>query len=207
LSTPEAVARLRAGERIVEDLTPAAGAKLPGGLLHHWRGTAFIAGAHAADFTRLLRDVDDYPQRFAPQVLRARILSCSGNGLLLRMRVRQKHILTVVMDATYAVSFWQLDPQDGFSSSRSTQIREIDAAGMDREHALSPSEEHGFLWRSNTYWSYQERDGGLYVQIESVSLSRSIPTGLGWAVRPLVESVPEESLEFTLRSAANALRR
>jgi hypothetical protein len=72
---------------------------------------------------------------------------------------------------------------------------------------LNSSEEHGFLWRLNTYWSYEERDGGLYLQIESISLSRSIPLGLGWALRPYVESVPRESLEFTLRSARNAIRK
>ena len=70
---------------------------------------------------------------------------------------------------------------------------------------MNAAEEHGFLWRQNTYWSYEERDGGLYLQIESVSLSRSIPTGLGWALRPYVESVPRESLEFTLRSACEAI--
>ncbi len=68
---------------------------------------------------------------------------------------------------------------------------------------MSPSEEHGFLWRLNTYWSYEERDGGLYMQIESVSLTRSIPNGLAWIIRPFVESIPRESLEFTLRAACN----
>jgi hypothetical protein len=47
----------------------------------------------------------------------------------------------------------------------------------------------------------------LYMQVESISLTRSIPTGLGWAVRPYVESVPRESLEFTLRAASNALKK
>jgi hypothetical protein len=45
------------------------------------------------------------------------------------------------------------------------------------------------------------------MQIESVSLTRSIPAGLGWAIGPFVESVPRESLEFTLRATSNALRR
>ena len=85
--------------------------------------------------------------------------------------------------------------------------REAVPGGTVAERALSPSEEHGFLWRLNTYWSYEERDGGLYMQIESVSLTRSIPTGFGWLVRPFVESVPRESLEFTLRSMCNALRK
>jgi hypothetical protein len=57
----------------------------------------------------------------------------------------------------------------------------------------------------NTYWSYEERDGGLYIEIESVSLSRSIPTGLGWAVGPFIQSVPREALEFTLEATRDAL--
>jgi hypothetical protein len=45
------------------------------------------------------------------------------------------------------------------------------------------------------------------MQIESVTLTRSIPTGLGWVIGPFVESIPRESLEFTLRSACDALRK
>ena len=123
------------------------------------------------------------------------------------MRVRQQHILTVVMDTSYDVIFARLDARHGFSISRSTRIAEIDSPGTRKERALGASEEHGFLWRQNTYWSYEERDGGVYMQIESVTLTRSIPRGLGWAVAPFVESVPRESLEFTLRSTCTALRR
>jgi galactose mutarotase-like enzyme len=108
---------------------------------------------------------------------------------------------------TYDITFFRLDPQHGYSSSRSTRIAEIDAAGTSKERALSEDEEHGFLWRLNTYWSYEEADGGLYMQIESVSLTRSIPTGLAWAIKPFVESVPRESLEFTLRSVCSALKK
>ncbi len=122
------------------------------------------------------------------------------------MRVRQRHVLTVVMDTTYDVTFSSLDPQHGSSISRSTRIAEIASPGTSTEHILPATEEHGFLWRQNTYWSYEQRDGGLYLQIESVSLSRSIPRGLGWAVQPFIQSIPRESLEFTLRSTLNALR-
>jgi hypothetical protein len=123
------------------------------------------------------------------------------------MRVRQRHVITVVLDTTYDINFGRLDARRGYSTSRSTRISEIDAPGTGNEHALTPNEEHGFLWRLNTYWSYEERDGGLYMQIESVSLTRAIPTGLGWAIGPFVESVPRESLEFTLQSLCKALRR
>jgi hypothetical protein len=91
--------------------------------------------------------------------------------------------------------------------ARSTGISEIKSPGTSEERALKPEEEHGFLWRMNTYWSYEEKDGGLYMQIESVTLTRSIPTGLGWVIGPFVSSIPRESLEFTLKSACDALRK
>ena len=186
--------RLRQGDLIVERLTPATGTEFDGAMLHHWRGTAFAPGATAADFERLMKDFDAYPKHYSPQVLQAKVLSRQGDRLQATMRVRQRHILTVVMDTAFVIEFGRLDARHGYSISRSTQISEIASPGTASERALTSSEEHGFLWRLNTYWSYEERDGGLYMQIESVSLTRSIPTGLGWAIGPFVESVPRESL-------------
>jgi hypothetical protein len=195
--------RLRQGEVIIEQRTPSGGMVLPGALLHHWRATAFVPGATAADFAKLLKNVDAYPADFSPQVLQARILTDDGDHLQAWMRVRQHHGITVEMDTTYQVTFGSLDAQHGYSISRSTRISELDSNG----HAVDASQDHGFLWRQNTYWSYEEREGGLYIQVESVSLSRSIPSGLGWVVGPFVESIPRQSLEFTLRSACTALHK
>jgi hypothetical protein len=197
---------VRSGEFVVERLTPPDGGELDGAMLHHWRGTAFAPGATAADFERLMRAFREYPQHFAPEVLDAKVISQNGDRMQASMRVRQHHVITVVMDTSYDVRFGRLDVRHGYSVSESTRIAEIEGAGTNREHALRPSEEHGFLWRLNTYWSYEERDGGLYLQIETVSLTRAIPKGLGWVVRPYVESVPKESVEFTLRSAVKALQ-
>jgi hypothetical protein len=203
-------ARLRRGEVIIEQLTPASESDLPGALLHHWRGTAFVPGATAAGFEHLMKDFSVYPQVYSPQVVRAAILSPHADGspdhLVAMMRVRQKHVITVVMDTTYNISYGRLDPEHGYSISRSTSISEIADAGTAKEHALKPKDDHGFLWRLNTYWSYEERDGGLYIQVESISLTRGIPAGLGWVIRPYIESVPRESLEFTLRATCKALQ-
>jgi hypothetical protein len=194
--------RLRRGEFVVERMVPAGDGVVPGAMLHHWRGTAFLAGVSRGEFERVLKDFGAYPRVFAPEVLSARVLGGSGDHVQVMMRVRQRHVITVVMDTSYDVTF-----RLGESVSRSTRVEEIAAAGTRDERALSAAEEHGFLWRQNTYWSYAERDGGLVVQVESVSLSRAIPKGLGWAVGPFVESVPRESLEFTLRSVCSALKK
>jgi hypothetical protein len=198
---------LQHGELIIEPVPSATGSKLPGALLHHWRGTAFAAGAKPADFERLMKDIRAYPQRFAPQVLQARVLMQQGDHLQATMRIRQQHVITVVLDTTYDITFGHLDVDHGYSLSRSLSISEIGSPGTGAEHVLGPEEEHGFLWRLNTYWTYEERDGGLYMQIESVSLTRSIPAGLKWVVQPFVEKVPRDSLEFTLEAVCKALRK
>ena len=204
--TADAQARLRRGEIVVEKLTPER-FDVPGAMLHHWRGTAFVPGATVADFERVMRDTDGYPRYFSPQVVWARTVAHRGDVVETVLRVRQKHVLTVVLDTAYDVRFARMDEGHGFSISRSTRIAEVDDAATPEERVLGPGEDHGFLWRMNTYWSYEERDGGLYMQIESASLTRAIPTGLGWAVRPFVEKVPRESLEFTLRRTCEALRK
>ena len=204
---PADTSRLRAGEQIIEEVPPSTGTALPGAMLHHWRGTAFVPGATAAAFERLMKDFPAYPKTYAPQVEAARIITRQGDHFNVLIRTRQKHVITVVMDTTFDTTFGRLDATHAYSLSRSTKISEIESPGTPKEHALGPKDDHGFLWRLNTYWTCEERDGGLYMQIESVSLSRSIPPGLGWAIKPFVESVPRESLEFTLRATSDALRK
>ena len=204
---PQNAARLRNGELIVEQIKPLGEMELPGAMLHHWRGAAFMPGAKSADFERLMRDYQGYSRYYAPDVQSATVLEHDGDHYRVKMRVRQKHVITVVLDTTYDVTFGRLDAGRSYSLSRSTAVAEIENAGTSSERALGPNEEHGFLWTLNTYWSSEERDGGLYIEIESVSLTRSIPYGLGWAVGPFVESVPRESLEFTLRATRDALKK
>jgi hypothetical protein len=192
-------------ERVKKSVSTVGSSSFNGAMLHHWRGTAFARGATAADFERLMRDFDSYPQYFAPQVIRAGVTGQRDGHLQAWMRIRQKHVITVVMDTAYDESFGRLDARHGYSISRSTQVNEIAAAGTREERTLAAGEEHGFLWRLNTYWSYEEGDGGLYLQVEAVSLTRSVPAGLGWIVGPYVESIPRESMEFTLNSACKAI--
>ena len=103
---------------MVENLTPSSGAVVSGAMLYHWRGTAFAAGAKAADFERLMKDFNAYPQHFSPQVLQARVLTQQDDHLQASMRVRQHHVITVVMDTAYDISYGRLDARHGYSISR-----------------------------------------------------------------------------------------
>lgn len=200
---PSALAQMRSGQPLIEQITTPT---TYGALLHHWRATAFVPNATVAGFVRLLQDYSAYPRVFAPQILSSTVLSCTPATTILRLRTRQHHVITVVLDTTYDVTYGSLDPTHGYSISRSNHVDEIASPGTPSAHTLSPSEEHGFLYNLNTYWSYEQRDDGIYLQIESISLTRNVPRGLGWAVQPYIESIPRESLVFTLTSARKALR-
>ncbi|HKR26164.1 MAG TPA: hypothetical protein VJS11_01875 [Acidobacteriaceae bacterium] len=199
-------ARLRQGEVLVQRLTPPNRGVVPGGLIHDWGASAFVPAAKAEDVLSLLRDYQRYPAVFSPQVAQARVLSERADDVQVALRLRQHHVLTVVLDTDYDVAFSRPDAEHVASFSRSTRIAEIASPGARGEHALSPADDHGFLWRLDTWWSAEQADGGVYLQVESVSLTRSIPTGLAWIVGPYIESVPRESLAFTLRSVCRALR-
>lgn len=200
-------ARLHSGETVIEHLNSKVDGEQPGAMLHHWRGTAFVSGAHAAEFERLLRNYPAYPQVYAPQVVAAQLVEQKGDWLQATLRVRQHHVLTVVLDTSYDVNFVHLDSLHGASTAHGTRVAEIADAGTPQERTLSLRQQQGFLWRIDTYWSWAEQDGGLYLQIESVTLTRGIPRGLGWAIGPFVQSIPRESLEFTLHQTAQALVR
>lgn len=50
------------------------------------------------------------------------------------------------------------------------------------------------MWRPNLYTRYLEKDNGVYIEIEFVALSRSVPRVVAWMVNPYIRSVPSEYL-------------
>jgi hypothetical protein len=175
------------------------------GLIHDWTGTVFLPGATLPDTLALVQDYDHLARYYAPEVLASRLLSRDGDHFAISMRVRKHKVITVVMDTDYDVQYGRLDAQHAFSVSHSTRIAEIASPGAKDEHALPPGQDHGFLWRLYTYWRFVQADDGVYVQCEAISLTRDVPTGLGWLIGPFIHNIPRESLAFTLSSTREAV--
>ena len=191
--------RVRRGEVVVEKRgsTPAS---VPGGLIHDWLGVALIPGATLSQVIAFVQDYDHMAPHFQPEMISSRLLSRSGDDFRIAMRLRKHKVVTVVLDTEYDVHYGQLDAAHVYSRSYSTRIAEIANAGRADEHALAPGADHGFLWRLNSYWRFEQIPEGVVVQCEAISLTRGIPTGLGWLIGPFVHQIPRESLQFTLSS-------
>jgi hypothetical protein len=81
----------------------------------------------------------------------------------------------------------------------------VENPGKSDEREKTPGDDGGFLWRMETWWRMEERDGGVYVQSEVVSLTRDIPIVLSWMIKPFVTSIPKETLTATLEATRKAV--
>jgi hypothetical protein len=202
--------RLRRGEVVTEKLRTTVGGKdipVPDGMIHHWVGLVFVPGATAGGVVALLQDYDRHSQIFAPNVVRSRTLARDGDRFRLFLRFYMKKVLAVTLNTESEAEFVRVDPMRVYSMIRSTRVAEVADAGTPDEHEKPVGNDTGFMWRLNTYWRVLERDGGTYVQCESITLSRDVPFGLGWIIRPFITEVPEESLAFTLNRVLFATRK
>jgi hypothetical protein len=204
-------AQLEAGQVVIArlDATGKAEAEkpisVPDGMIHHWIGTVFIPGATLAQTLALEEDYDHQEEYFHPDVMRSRILRHEGNDFTIELRLYKKKVITTVLETEHEVHYTLVDATHAWSRSRTIRIQEVNHAGEPDERLEPEGRDRGLLWRMNTYWRFKQKDGGTYVECQSISLTRDIPTGLGWLIGSYVNSVPRESLDFTLETTRAAV--
>ena len=172
----------------------------PGGMIHHWSGVVFIPGAKLEDLLGVLEDYDKHSVYYAPDVEGSKIESRNGDHFRVFLRFRRHKVITVVLNTEHEVQYFHDGPGKAHSRSSAVRIAEVENAGKSDEREKPPGDDGGFLWRMETWWRMEERDGGVYVQSEAASLTRDIPTGVGWMINPFVTGIPKEALTFTLEA-------
>lgn len=181
--------------------------EIPKALIHDWLGAVFVPAANAGDGLAVLRDVPRYPEIYSGEILEARLLSAAGNRRRVLFRVVKKKVITVVLETEYDVEDRFPAPGQAQVWSRSVRVAEVEDAGKPSERVKAPDTGWGFLWRLNSYWHLEERDGGLLMECRAISLTRDIPAALAWIVRPMVASLPREALAGTLVKTKAAVER
>jgi len=204
-SAYEALKRGEVKMHKLETLENGEKIRCPGGMIHHWVGVAFVSGAKLGDVLGVLQDYDRQAQVYAPDVERSKIESHDGDHFVVFLRFRRHKVITVVLNTRHDVRYFRDSETREHSRSSAVRIAEVENAGKSDEREKPPGEDGGFLWRMETWWRMEERDGGVYVQSEVVSLTRDIPTGLGWLIAPFVTSIPKETLTFTLEATRRAV--
>jgi hypothetical protein len=200
--------RLKRGEVVIDRLQTREGStsiEVPNGIIHHWIGVAFVPGATVDRAVGLLQDYDHHAEIFRPAVTASKVLARDGDRFRVYLRFFMKKIVAVTLNTENEARFVRPAADRAYSQVISTRIAEVEHAGTPRELEKPVGNDSGYMWRLNTYWRFLERDGGAFIQCESINLSRDIPLGLGWIVGPFVTSIPRESLTFTMERARTQL--
>jgi hypothetical protein len=206
----EALETVRRKELAIERLETrqnGRGIDVPGGMIHHWVGTAFVPGATVQDALSVLQNYNEHHRIYAPTVAASKLKTREGDRFTFFLRFVMKKVITVVVNSDHEAVFRTPAADRAEGWIHSTRIAEVEHAGTSDEREKPVGNDGGYLWRLNTYWRLLARDGGLYIHCESVSLSRGIPVGFGWIVGPFVTSIPRESLTFTLETTRRQLER
>jgi putative flippase GtrA len=175
---------------------------VPGGKIHHWVGVVFVPGATL----QAVRERIEHPERHRQlDVLETRVLERRPDALTVFLKLTRTKIVTVAYNTEHAVSIRTHGAGRLSSRSVSLRIAELENAGTPREREKRAGDDRGFLWRLNSYWRYQEVNGGVVVQCESLTLSRDVPAAVRLLTARLVDGVARESLTRTLQSFRQGL--
>ena len=204
-SSSERAQQVRAGQIVAQFWSDKGPAKIPNGLIHDWIGAAFLPATSLKKTLALIQDYDNHKNIYKPEVIDSKLISHHHNDFKIYLRLLKKKILTVVLDTDHEVHYSSLDPTRWVCRSDTTRIAEVENAGNPKEKVLPPDTGYGFLWRLSSYWRFQERDGGVYLECRAISLTRDVPSGLGWIIHPIIQNLPKESLINTLACTRQAL--
>jgi hypothetical protein len=170
-------------------------------LIEDWIGAIFIPSANLAAVLAVAQDYAHHAEIYKPEVAATILRSHTGNDFSVYMRiVKSKFFLTDVLNTEHEIHFVPLDSKRVYSRAYSTRIAEVNG-----ERELPVGKDRGLLWRLYGYWFYEERDGGVIVECESISLTRDVPFGMGHLLSPIVHGLPAESLRKGLESTRRAV--
>jgi len=183
--------------------------EVPHGLIHDWIGLLFIPNSSLAQTLAVVQDYDNHQNIYKPEVRHSKLLQRNGDNFKVFVQLYKRSLVTVVINADFDINFERFGTNRVVSHSYSTRLAEVEDAGQAGEREVPVGNAHGYLWRLHSYWRFEEKDGGVYVQLEGIGLSRAVPAIIGWLVTPLLRSIPRGTISSLLgatRAAVTNLR-
>jgi hypothetical protein len=200
------LSKVRKGEIVVTPAGPRMPLKVPSGLIHDWIGAAFLSNVTISGVLPVLRDYDHYQVFYQPNVILSRALSLGDLEDRFSMMLMNKSFFSkLALDSDYQSSYHWLDERRLYCVSQTTRIQEVAEYGDAGQHTLPEDQGTGLIWRLYSVFRFEERDGGVYVEVEAMALSRDIPAVLRIVAEPIVRRVSRDSLLTALRQTEKAV--
>ena len=202
---PERAQVVGQGQVVAQFWSGKGPVKVPNGLIHDWIGAALFSDSNIQEILAVMQEYDQHKNTYKAEVIDSKLIGRDGNDFQVHLRLRKKKIITVVLDTDHEVRYCPVDNTRWVCRSYTTRIAEVENAGNPQERVLEPDTGYGFLWRLYSYWRFEERNADVVVECRAISLTRDVPFGLGWAIEPIIEKLPKESLINTLEATRQAV--
>ncbi len=204
---PDRVANVHNGEIVVAPAPGPSPLRVPGGLIHHWVAAAFFPNVTLNDVLEVTQDYDRYQEFYQPSVIASKAVARGDTDDYFSMRLMNKaFFLKTTLDADYQTTNVRLGDRRFYSISRSTRVQEIEDYNQPAEHRLPEGEGSGYIWKLFSVVRMEERDEGVYLEMETLALSRDIPAAVRFAVDPIVRRVSRNSMLLSMKQTEAAVR-
>ena len=204
---PDRRQRLRAGEILVTTVGEHNPTKVPSGLIHHWMGAAFFPNAKVDDVLGVVRDYVHYKDYYNPTVVDSRaIQQTPGVDRFSMLLVNRTVLFKTALESEFESSYTQAGHHKWYSIATAVRLQEVEDYGQISERKLPSDEGSGYVWRLHNITRYEEADGGVYVEMEAMALSRDIPSAMRRVVDPVVRRVAKTAMLTSFRQTLGAVR-
>jgi len=190
----------------IAPIDPHIPKKVPSGLIHDWLGVGFVPNVKIEDIIRVVRDYDRYKEIYQPGVIDSMSRGTNGPTDLFSMRLANRSVVAkTALDADCEASYIRVDDRHWYGFSNTTRIQEVDKFGTPKQRTLPEDQGTGLIWRLSSITRLEERDGGVYAELEAIALSRDIPAAFRVFVTPVVRRVSRDSLATSLHQTKVAI--
>ena len=176
------------------------------GLIHDWLGAGFVPNVTIQDILKVVRDYDHYSEVYRPGVIGSKLNSTDGLDDKFFLRFANRSVVAkTALDTEGEAHYIQVDEHRWYGYSTTKHIREIAKFETPEQHTLPEDEGMGLIWRLASITRLEERDGGVYAELEALALSRDIPAAFRLFVTPIVRRVSRDSLATSLHQTKVAI--
>lgn len=204
---PERRRLVRNGGVVVSPSRDQALQTVPRGLIHDWIAGMFIPGVSIQDVLAVLRNYDRYQEIFTPTVVASKDFGRKSDSQAFTMRwIRKVLVLTAGVEGSFESRDFQVNPNSWYGLSYSTRLQEIEGYGRASERTYPADQGPGYIWRVYSVTRYEQRDGGVYLEMEGLALTRDIPASMRWLVKPVVEKLSKSALTTSFEQTRAAVR-
>lgn len=207
LEEPDREAKVRAGEIVAAPAPGQSPKKVPGGLIHHWIGAAFVRDAKIGNILEVTRDYDRYKEYYRPSVMESKAIARGGsNDKFSMVLINKAFFLSSALDMEYQATNVRVDSRRWYSITSTTHVQEVEDYGKSAEHRIPEGIGGGYIWKLFSVARFEQRDGGVFVEVEAIALSRDVPVMLRMVVDPIVRRVSRNSILISLQQTEEAVR-